>query len=152
VGDKMEKKINNFELISKIIEYKKLGFTYRRMSELLHVSQTKIMSMRKFKILLKDFASEKRQEVFNKLSEGALMALLILKESKNKERYYYVIRRLVEESKIRKKITKDIIFGIANEYERSRSKKTSEIDEETLLKIINKHFGDLLKKEEVIAK
>jgi hypothetical protein len=68
-GDKMEKKINNFKLISITIKYKKLGFTYRGISKLLHTSKAKIESMKKFKILLKDFASKKRQKVFNKLSE-----------------------------------------------------------------------------------
>jgi hypothetical protein len=151
----MEEEINNFKLISTTIKYKKLGFTYREISKLLHTSKAKIESMEKFKILLKDFASKERQKVFIKLSKGALMALLALKKSKNKERYYYVIRRLVEESKGREKFTKESIFRIANEYEKGwnkRNKKTSEIDEENLLKIINKHFGDLLKKEEVIAK
>jgi hypothetical protein len=148
----MEEEINNFKLISTTIKYKKLGFTYRGISELLHVSKAKIESMEKFKILLKDFSSKERQKVFNKLSRGALMALLKLKKSNDKERYYYVIRRLVEESKRREKFTKENILRIANEYEKGGNKKTSEIDEETLLKIINKHFGDLLKKEEVIAK
>jgi hypothetical protein len=143
----MEEEINNFKLISLTIKYKKLGFTYEGISELLHVSKAKIKSMVKFKILLKDFASKERQETFNKLSREALMVLLTLKKSNNKERYYYVIRRLVEESKIKEKLTKKDIFGIINEYERSKNKKTLEIDEETLLKIINKHFGDLLKKE-----
>jgi Na+/phosphate symporter len=148
----MEEEINNFKLISTTIKYKKLGFTYRGISELLHVSKAKIESMVKFKVLLKDFASKERQKVFNKLSKGALMALLKLKKSNDKERYYYVIRRLVEESKGREKFTEESILRIANEYERSKNKKTLEIDEENLLKIINKHFGDLLKKEEVIAK
>jgi hypothetical protein len=143
----MEEEINNFKLISLTIKYKKLGFTYKGISELLHVSKAKIQSMEKFKILLKDFSSKERQKVFNKLSREALMALLRLKKSNDKERYYYVVRRLVEESKIKEKLTKKDIFGIINEYERSKNKKTSEIDEETLLKIINKHFGDLLKKE-----
>ena len=148
----MGEEINNFKLISTTIKYKKLGFTDEGISELLHVSKAKIKSMAKFKILLKDFSSKERQKVFNKLSEGALTILLSLKKSNDKERYYYVIRRLVEESKIKEKLTKKDIFGIINEYERSKNKKTLEIDEETLLKIINKHFGDLLKKEEVIAK
>jgi hypothetical protein len=143
----MEEEINNFKLISLTIKYKKLGFTYEGISELLHVSKAKIQSMEKFKILLKDFSSKERQEAFNKLSRRALTILLSLKKSNDKERYYYVIRRLVEESKIKEKLAKKDIFGIINEYERSKNKKTSEIDEETLLKIINKHFGDLLKKE-----
>jgi hypothetical protein len=128
-GDKMEDKINNFKLISITIRYKKLGFTYRGISELLHTSKTKIESMEKFKILLKDFTSKKRQKVFNKFSEGALMILLTLKKSNDKERYYYVIRRLVEESKIREKFTKKDIFRIINEYERN---KALEIKEEVI--------------------
>jgi hypothetical protein len=119
----MEEGINNFKLISLTIKYKKLGFTYEGISELLHVSKAKIKSMVKFKILLKDFASKERQETFNKLSREALMVLLTLKKSNNKERYYYVIRRLVEESKIKEKLTKRDILRIINEYERNKALK-----------------------------
>jgi hypothetical protein len=125
----MGEEINNFKLISTTIKYKKLGFTYRGISELLHTSKTKIESMERFRILLKDFASKERQKVFNKLSRGALMILLTLKKSNDKERYYYVIRRLVEESKIKEKITKRDIFRIINEYERN---KALEIKEEVI--------------------
>jgi hypothetical protein len=52
-----------------------------------------------------------------------------LKKSNDKERYYYVIRRLVEESKIKEKLTKKDIFRIANEYERN---KALEIKEEMI--------------------
>ena len=122
----MEEEINNFKLISTTIKYKKLGFTYEGISELLYVSKAKIKSMVKFKILLKDFSSKERQETFNKLSREALMVLLTLKKSNNKERYYYVIRRLVEESKIKEKLTKRDILRIINEYERNKALKIKE--------------------------